>query len=171
MPCATGSIFTVGIVFTTSVLHAGAAGYGVLLAGLGTGSCVGAVWMLLTRRRPAEDLTFALTGLALGAAIAAMGLSHSLVPAAVLYGVAGCMALINGVVAATLVQRLVPDRLRGRIFGVSSSLNHLAAAVSAALIAGVIGVLGASGIIASSGALAGVAGLAVLIVVFRHGPS
>jgi hypothetical protein len=86
--------------------------------------------MLLPRRRPGEDLTFALTGLALGAAIAAMGLSYALLPAAVLYDVGGCMSLINGVAAATLVQRLVPDRLRGPVFGVASGPNHLAAAVS-----------------------------------------
>ena len=56
---APASIFTVGIVFAQSVLRAGAAGYGVLLAGLGIGSCAGAVSMLLMRRRPPEDLTFA----------------------------------------------------------------------------------------------------------------
>jgi predicted MFS family arabinose efflux permease len=168
---APASIFTVGIVFAQSALRAGAAGYGVLLAGLGIGSCAGAVSMLLMRRRPPEELTFALTGLALGAAIAAMGLSRSLLIASVLYGVGGCMSLINGVAAATLVQRLVPDHLRGRVFGVSSGLNHLAAAVSAALIAAVIGVLGASGVIATSGALAAAAGLVVLVILLRRSPS
>jgi MFS family permease len=168
---APASIFTVGIMFSQSVLHAGTAGYGVLLAGLGMGSCVGALGMFLVHRRPPEDLTFALTGLALGAAIAAMGLSHSLVPAAVFYAAAGCMALINGVASATLVQRLVPDRLRGRVFGVSSGLNHLAAAVSAVLIAAVIGILGASGVIATSGALAAATGLVILVIVLRRAPS
>jgi predicted MFS family arabinose efflux permease len=168
---APASIFTVGIVFSQSVLHAGAAGYGVLLAGLGMGSCVGAFLVLLTRRRPPEDLVFALTGLALGLAIAAMGLSRSLVPAAALYGVGGGMSLINGVAAATLVQRLVPDRLRGRVFGLSSGSNRLAAAFSAVLIAGVIGILGTSGVIATSGVLAAAAGLAVLVIVLRRPPS
>lgn len=168
---APASIFTVGIVFATSVLHAGAAGYGVLLAGLGAGSLVGALGMLLTRRRPPEERTFAVTGLAVGLAIAAMGLSRSLVPAAALYGAAGGMSLINAVAAATLVQRLVPDRLRGRVFGLSSGFNHLAAAVSAVLIAAVIGILGAGGVIATSGALAAGAGLAVLVIILRRPPS
>jgi predicted MFS family arabinose efflux permease len=165
---APASIFTVGIVFSQSVLHVGAAGYGVLLAGLGMGSCAGALLVLLTRHRPPEDLVFALTGLVLGLASAAMGLSRSLVPAAALYGVGGGMSLINGVAAATLVQRLVPDRLRGRVFGLSSGFNHLAAAVSALLIAAVIGILGAGGVIATSGVLAAVAALAVLVIVLRR---
>jgi predicted MFS family arabinose efflux permease len=165
---APSSIFTVGIVFAQSVLHAGAAGYGVLLAGLGAGSLVGALWMILTRTRPREDLVFAVTGIALGGAIALMGLSRSLALATSLYGVAGCMALINGVAAVTLVQRLVPDHLRGRIFGVVSSLNHLAAFASAVLIAGVVGALGAGGVITASGIVAGLAGLWVLVVILRR---
>lgn len=165
---APSSIFTVGIVFAESILHAGAAGYGVLLAGMGTGSFVGALWMILTRNRPREDLTFALTGIALGAAFAVMGLSHSLVPATTLYGVAGCMAVINGVAAVTLLQRRIPDQMRGRIFGVASSLNHVAASASAVLIAGIIGVLGAGGAITASGTIACIAGLWVLVVVLRR---
>ncbi|MBV9281920.1 MAG: MFS transporter [Chloroflexi bacterium] len=164
---APSTIFTVGIVFSESALHAGAAGYGVLLAGLGAGSLVGALWMILTRTRPREDLVFAATGIALGGAIALMGLSRSLALATTLYGVAGCMALINGVAAVTLVQRLVPDHLRGRIFGVVSSLNHLAAFASAALIAAAVGALGAGGVITASGTIAGLAGLWVLVFVLR----
>jgi MFS family permease len=164
---APSSIFTVGIVFAQSVLHAGAAGYGVLLAGLGAGSMVGALGMIVLRTRPREDLVFAVTGIALGAAFALMGLSRSLTPATSLYGIAGCMSLINGVAAVTLVQRLVPDQLRGRIFGVASSLNHLAAFAGAVLIAAVVGVLGAGGVITASGAIAGFAGLCVLVVILR----
>jgi hypothetical protein len=164
---APSSIFTVGIVFAQSDLHAAAAGYGVLLAGLGAGSLVGALGMILTRIHPREDLVFAITGIALGGAIALMGLSRSLAPATSLYGIAGCMILINGVAATTLVQRLVPDRLRGRIFGVASSLNHLAAFASAVLMAAVVGVLGAGGVITASGTIAGVAGFWVLVVILR----
>jgi MFS family permease len=162
---APSSIFTVGIVFAQSALHAGAAGYGVLLAGLGTGSLLGALCMILTRTQQREDLLFAVAGIALGGAFALMGLSRSLALATGFYAVAGGMSVINGVAAVTLIQRLVPDQLRGRIFGVTSSLNHLAAFAGAVLIAGIVGVLGAGGVITASGAVAGCAGLCVLVVI------
>ena len=164
---APSTMFTVGIVFAQSVLHAGSTGYGVLLAGLGAGSLVAAAWMIFVRIQPREELAFAVTGTAQGAAIVLMGLSHSLPLAAGLYGVAGCMTMINSVAAVTLVQRLVPDQLRGRIFGVASSLNHLAAFASALLVAAGVGLLGTAGLITASGTIAAVAGLWALGVAPR----
>lgn len=159
---APATIFTVGIVFAQSVLHAGSAGYGVLLAGLGTGSLVAAAWLFLFRNRLREDLVFAITGLAQGAAFVLMGLSHSLAPATGVYGIAGCMAMVNGVSGVTLLQRLVPDELRGRIFGAASSLGHLAAFANALFVAAGIGILGTGGVISAAGAVAAIAGLWVL---------
>jgi predicted MFS family arabinose efflux permease len=164
---APSSMFTLGIIFAQSVLHAGTTGYGVLLAGLGAGSLVGAVWMIVARTRMREDLVFAASGVALGAAIALLGLSRSLALATAMYGVAGCMTMINSVSAVTLVQRLVPDQLRGRIFGVVSSFNHLGAFASTLLIAGGAGLLSTSGLITTCGIVAAVAGLWVLAVALR----
>lgn len=164
---APSTIFTVGIIFAQTVLHAGSAGYGVLLAGLGAGSLIGAVWMILVRVPPPEDLTFAVTGLVQGVAIILMSRSHSLAVAAGLYGVSGCMTMINGVSAVTLLQRLVPDRLRGRIFGVASSLTHLAAFASALFVAGGVGLLGTAGLITASGAVTTVTGVSVLGVLLN----
>lgn len=164
---APSSMFTLGIVFAASVLHAGAAGYGALLAGLGAGSLVGAVSLILGRTRMRDDLAFAITGITLGLAIALLGLSHSLALATILYGVAGCMTMINSVAAVTLVQHLVPDQLRGRIFGVMSGFKHLGAFASALLVAAGTGLLGTAGLITASGAIAAIAGLWVLGVAVR----
>jgi predicted MFS family arabinose efflux permease len=164
---APSAMFTLGIVFAESVLHAGPAGYGALLTGLGAGSFVGAVSMILVRTRMREDLVFAATGIALGAAISLLGLSRSLALAATIYGIAGCMTMINSVAAVTLVQRLVPDHLRGRIFGVVSSFNHLGAFTSTVLVAAGAGLLGTAGLITTSGAVAAVAGIWVLGVALR----
>ncbi|HZS93527.1 MAG TPA: MFS transporter [Chloroflexota bacterium] len=164
---APASMFTLGIVFAQSVLHAGTTGYGILLGGLGAGSLVGAVVMIAIRNRVREDLAFAVTGIALGAAIALLGLSRSLPLAVAAYGVAGGMTMINGVSAVTLIQRLVPDQLRGRIFAVASSFDHLGAFASTLLIAAGAGVLGVAGLVTISGAIAAVAGLWVLGVAIR----
>jgi DHA3 family macrolide efflux protein-like MFS transporter len=164
---APSAMFTLGIVFAESVLHAGPAGYGALLTGLGAGSLVGAVSMILARTRVREDLVFAATGIALGAAISLLGFSRSLALAATIYGIAGCMTMINSVAAVTLVQRLVPDHLRGRIFGVVSSFNHLGAFTSTVVVAAGAGLLGTAGLITTSGAVAAVAGIWVLGVALR----
>jgi MFS family permease len=164
---APSSMFTLGIVFSKSALHAGTAGYGVLLAGLGAGSFLGALWMFLARNRFREDLTFAMSGIGLGGAIALVGLSRSLAPATALYGLAGCMMVISDVSAVTLIQRLVPDALRGRIFGVVSAFNHLGAFGSALLIAAGTGLLSVSGLVTACGAVAAVAGVWVLVFALR----
>lgn len=165
---APSSIFTVGIVFAQSVLHAGSTGYGILLAGLGTGSFIGAVWMVADPVRLRGVMAFVVTGIALGMAIGLMGLSRSLAPAVGLYGVAGCMSMINGVSGVTLLQRLVPDRFRGRVFGAASSLNHLAVSAGTLLIAVGVGPLGSGGMIAVSGAIATLTGLWALRVVLSQ---
>lgn len=159
---APSTVFTVGVVFAQSVLHAGAAGYGLLLAGLGAGSLGAAVCLVLVRARPRADLTFAVTGTAQGAAFILMGRSHFLALATGLYSVAGFMTMINGVSAVTLVQRLVPDQLRGRVFGVASALGHLAAFVSAMFAAGGATLLGTADLISASGVVVATTGLWVL---------
>lgn len=158
----TSTIFTVGIVFSQSVLRAGATGYGVILAAGGAGSLIAAGWLILGHTRARDDLLFAATGVIQGGAMVFMGLSHSLVLAATLYGIADGMSTVSGVSRLTLVQRLVPDALRGRIFGVASSLTHLVALIDALLVAAGIGLLGAGGLITASGAAAVAAGLFVL---------
>ena len=163
------TLFTVGIVFSRSALHAGTTGYGVILAAGGAGSLIAAAWILLARPRAREDVLFAFTGVAQGALVVVMGLSHALPLAAALYGIADGLSTVSGVASVTLVQRLVPDALRGRVFGVASSLGHLAALGAALFVAGGIGALGASGLISASGVITLVAGGVVLAIVRRQG--
>lgn len=98
-----------------------------------------------------------------------MGLCHSLPVAATLYGIADGLSTIAGVSNVTLIQRRIPDALRGRVFGVSSSLGHLAAIAAAVFVAGGIGFLGTSGLISVSGAITLVAGGVVLAIVRGQG--
>ena len=88
---------------------------------------------------------------------------------AVLYGIANGLSTISVIASVTLVQRLVPDALRGRVFGVASSLGHFAALAAALVVAGGIGVLGASGLISASGVITLLAGGVVLAIVRRQG--
>ena len=162
------TIFTVGIVFSDSVLRAGSAGYGVLLAAGGAGSLVAALTLISGRLRVPEQLSFAVSGILQGAAFVLMGFSHVLLPAALLYGAADSMATVNTVSSVTLIQRLVPDALRGRVFGASSSLTHFAAAVSALFVAATVGLLGAGGVISVAGVAAVLGGFWTLFMLRRQ---
>lgn len=165
---ATASVFTLGVAFVQSVLHGGTTGYGIVVAGMGVGSVVGAAVMVIMRNRLRQDLSFVGSGTLLGLSIAALGLSRSVLAAAAAYGAAGLFEMVNAVSAATLIQRRVPDSVRGRIFAVNSTFDHAGAFASTMVIAALTGLLGIAGLITASGLLAAGAGLASLLLLERR---
>lgn len=163
---APAAVLTLGIAFVQTVLHGGSATYGEILTGLGVGSALGAVWVIGFRPHVRHDLTFAVSGVVLGAGVAGLGLSRGVLPAAVAYGIAGFASMVNTVSAVTFIQELVPDKVRGRIFAVSSTFDHLGAFASTAVI-GIGSSVGAASLIAASGAVAALTGLGSLAFVRR----
>lgn len=165
---APATVFTLGIVFVQTNLHAGSIVYGIILASMGVGSAIGAILTVALRGRLRQGLTFALSGVALGAGVLAMGVSHTALPAALGYGLAGFGGMANTVSAVTLIQRLVPDRIRGRIFAVSSTFDHLAAFASTLLVGAGSGLASAGDLIAVAGGVAMLTGLLSLRIVSRQ---
>lgn len=164
---AQATVFTLGIVFVETALHAGAHGYGTVLAGMGAGSVIGVVAMIRVGDRCADARIFAASGALTGGGIAALGLAHTVPVAALAYGVAGLGGVISTVAGITLLQRLVPNAMRGRIFSVSSTLDH-AAAFASTLLVGVIGVeAGAGALITISGMVSLAIGVVVLSGLIR----
>ncbi len=107
-----------------------AAGIGGLLGALATVSLVG-------RRRLMPYLE---GGAALsGAAVAAVGILPSVIAAPLLFGVSGAGGSISWMAGSTLLQRVAPEEMLARVFGVLQGLAVLGAVVSisgtAALIA------------------------------------
>ena len=163
---APATVLTIGIAFVQTVLHSGSAVYGEILAGLGLGSVLGAVWMIGFHPPVRHDFTFAVSGIVLGLGVAGLGLSRGVLPAAAAYGVVGFASMVNTVSAVTLIQELVPDNVRGRIFAVSSTFDHLGAFASTVAI-GLGAAVGAGGLIAGSGGVAALTGLGSLWFVRR----
>ncbi len=99
----------------TDRLDSGAGAYGALLTAFGIGSAVGALG-ISARPMPRRYLTTMLLVWGFGALpIAVIGLASSLWPMLVAMVVVGVTSGIGDVVWGTLLQRRVPDHLRGRV--------------------------------------------------------
>lgn len=123
--------------------------------------------MIGYRDRIREDVTFALSGILVGVGVAGIGLSPSVLVASTAYAVSGFGSIANTVAGVTLLQRRVPDRIRGRIFAVSSTADHLGAFVSTLGIGAGSGILSAAGLITGSGVVASLVGIASFAFVRR----
>jgi len=98
------------------VLHRQATGFGDLMAALGAGSLVAAV--AVTRNQRASEGRLIVGGLALGATLVALGVSHSYLFSLVILGLAGVAGVVASITANTRLQLLTPNHLRGRVMGI-----------------------------------------------------
>jgi dTMP kinase len=117
-----GMLIPLGAVFSTDVLHAGAAGYGWFTTALGFGVAAGAVAVSILQRRLPKASIFTSSLFVAGGALFVAATSSTL-PLAL--GFVFLMGVFVGpvyVVGFALLQEEVDDDLRGRVF---SSLNTL----------------------------------------------
>jgi predicted MFS family arabinose efflux permease len=137
--CSFGMLFLDGIatvlypVYSRSFLHAGPAGYGILVSAAGVGALLGvAVGPGLAGRLP-PALRISVV-IAAGAPL--FGLLRLAPDLPVAVGLLGLASFAWGpyyVFERTLVQRLVPDEVRGRLFGVRMTITSLGFPVGSAL--------------------------------------
>lgn len=111
-----GALVPLGRGFAQRVLHAGNAGYGLMLTVLGTGGAIGVIVVSAAHSRLAGPRVFpiALTisgfGIFTAASVSTLGYSVGLVA---ITGFSAGIAYVSGV---TLLQEQVADELRGRTF-------------------------------------------------------
>ncbi len=141
-------------------LGTGARGYGYLLGALGAGGVIAAplVNRLASGRRLAPTL---LTGLALAALpMAALCFVHSPIAATALMVVSGAGGTAVDVLAVTLLQRALPDELRGRVFGLLDSAIVIAILAGSLVVSPLVDLLSLSAMLVTVGV--GVSALAVI---------
>jgi MFS family permease len=123
------------VFFAYDVLGRGGFSLGALatgwLAGMVVGAAVLAPRITPTRHAPA----LALAGVLGGIAVAVTALTDQLVPAVVLFAIAGIGNGVQNVSLRTLIHQRAPEHMRGRVYAASSGLTT-AAQLSATALAG-----------------------------------
>ena len=117
-----GMLIPLGAVFSTEVLGAGPAGYGLFTTALGFGVAIGAVGVSAMQRRLPKAKVFTGSLLLAGAFLFLAACTSSLGPATLFVGLMGVTVGPVYVMGFVLLQQEVDDELRGRVF---SSLNTL----------------------------------------------
>jgi dTMP kinase len=117
-----GMLIPLGAVYSTQVLHAGAAGYGVFTTALGFGVALGALGVALLQRRLPMERVFTTCLLLAGGLLFVAASASTLGVATVAVGLMGVAVGPVYVSGFVLLQQEVDDELRGRVF---SSLNLL----------------------------------------------
>ena len=128
------------------------AGVGWLNASLGIGGFIGgfAALVLATRRRLAGD--FGLGVVLFGLPFVVIGAFVSYPVALVAFAIVGVGNSVADIAALTLFQRIVPDRVLGRVLGVLEGILFGAIGIGGLLAPVAIAVLGARGSLACRGA-------------------
>jgi MFS family permease len=140
-------------IIADQVLHGGANAYGLLMSASGVGALAGAA--SLTTRRNVRGLgrwvAFSATGF--GASLIAFSLSRSLWLSALLLVPAGFCMMVEMAASNTLIQSMIPDRVRGRVMAVYSMMFMGMAPLGALLAGALAAPLGAPATVAMGGAV------------------
>jgi len=146
--CSFGMLFLDGVatvlypVYCRSFLRAGAAGYGILVSAAGVGALLGVVFGVGLFGRLAPSLRIGAVILCGAPLFGLLRLAPDLPVAAVALGLATFAWGPFFVFERTLVQRLVPEDIRSRLFGARMTISSLGFPLGSAIGGALIGTLG-----------------------------
>ncbi len=128
-----GSIYSLGVVYSTEVLKIGEAGFGYLISALGVGLVIGALVSGVLARLVAKDKLFGLSILAFGVAMVAFSsISYYKMVIAIIVFAGLNLAVLN-VTGYTILHENIDDSLRGRVFSILQSVIKVFLLMSLAL--------------------------------------
>ena len=104
------------------ILHGGPNAYGLLLSASGVGALAGAVTLTMRRHIQGLGRWVAVSAIGFGVTLIAFSLSRVLWLSALLLVPAGFFVMIEMASSNTLIQSMIPDRLRGRVMSVYSMM-------------------------------------------------
>ncbi len=160
-----GGLGVLTVMIAIDQLGVGEAGTGYLNAAIGVGGVIGAIGSGAFVVRPGLRVPLLLGAVGMASGAVVLGLTRSLAPALVAIAVFEAGDLLTEVAGTTILQRVIPDAVRGRALGTIATVSTLANAAGSlvlpigAAVFGIEAVLVACGVIA----LIGIALAAVLI--------
>ncbi len=117
------------VVVSVELLGLGSSGVGYLNAALGAGSLVGAFAAFTLVLRPNLALPFSVALGLWGIPIILLGLAPQVLLAFLFMGVIGVANAVMDVSGISLVQRCVPNKVRGRLFGAAEAIISLSSGI------------------------------------------
>lgn len=102
-------------VFAESILRVGAGGYGLLMAAIGVGAFTGAVGIASLGDFQSKGKLLTISSISFPIALLAFTGTRSFPLALLFLAFAGTMLMVQGTMANTILQTIVPDELRGRV--------------------------------------------------------
>jgi MFS family permease len=154
-------------VFSSSVWHAGPAGYGLLRMTPGIAAILAGLGLSLFPAARYLGLAFGGAGAAMAAFAAGPPFALAL---CVLAGASLCL-VVTQVTAGSMVQQAIPDALRGRISAVGSAGQNGLAGLAAAATAGLATTVGPGRAVAALAVIVGGAGVVLSLLLSRAGPA
>ena len=146
-------------IFADRILHGGPNAYGLLMSASGLGALAGAASLTVRRQLHGLGLWVAVSAAGFGASLIAFSFSRTLWLSAALLVPAGFFVMVEMAASNTLIQAMIPDRLRGRVMAVYSMM-FMGMAPMGALMAGALAdPLGAPATVAIGGAVCIAGGL------------
>ena len=120
-----GGFQVITVILAIDILKAGEEANGYLNAAIGIGGLVGAIAAGSLVLRRGLGMPLLIGALVMGVGTIALGATNDLGFALIAIGVSAAGALIIDVIGTTIFQRLVPDEVRGRGFGVLMAFTTL----------------------------------------------
>jgi MFS family permease len=161
-----GGVGVLIVVIAVDVLNAGEAGTGYLNAATGVGGVIAGIagGALLARRLSVPLLLGGVVG---GVGLAWLALTGDLVTAMLAIGVAVAGILLLEVVNTTLIQRIVPDELRGRATGVLQTSSAVLYSLGSLLMPLIAEATGVGTVLIGSAVITGLGAAAALFLTKR----
>jgi MFS family permease len=146
-------------IIAARVLHGGPNAYGLLMSASGVGALAGAALLTLRRHIHGLGRWVAVSAMCFGLSLIAFSFSRLLWLSALLLVPAGFFMMVEMAASNTLIQSMIPNRLRGRVMSVYSMM-FMGMAPVGALIAGALAApLGAPATVAIGGVICTAGGL------------
>jgi MFS family permease len=148
-----GALEIVLVVVALGLLDLPPSGAGILTAARGAGGLLGGLWATRLVGKPQLGAALALGVIVYGLGTAALAFAATAVLTATFLVVAGTGHARADVAGRILLQRVVPDRILARVFGVLEGAKEAGAAVGAAVTPLLVAALGLRGGILAAGLL------------------